>query len=75
MYPGETTTQIVQEIIYFIEDPFVRDKDFAEIRVRSGDSPEVRVALQLIEVEKLKSEKWYRVEATGELYAHVDEDT
>lgn len=34
--------QLVQEIIYFAENPFVREKDFVEIRVRSGDSPEVR---------------------------------
>lgn len=74
LYPGETTTQIVQEIIYFVEDASMTEKDFVEIRVRSGDSPELRVAISLAQIGNLQREQWYRVEGTGELYEHTDEE-
>jgi hypothetical protein len=73
LYPGETTTQTVQEIIYFVDDPLVDERDFVEIRVRSGDSPELRVSISLTQIQKLQREQWYRVEGTGELYEQTDD--
>lgn len=68
LYAGETTKQVVLEIHYDTENPAIRDDEFVEISIRSGNAPEFRVRLPLLDIERLESSAWYNVSRAGEMY-------
>jgi Putative DNA-binding domain len=67
LYPGETTSQIVQEIHYFVEHFATIADERALIDVRSGDAPEFNRTIGVAELERLLPDEWYMVNRSGPL--------